>query len=162
MEPSPRMQLHQLKPTNRKTKKRVGRGGKRGTTSGHGTKGQKGRAGASVRPGFRGGDKPIWAMFPKSRGASRRHGSGNPRIHHKHRFFSLKHTKPEVLNISEFNRFDGVITPEILLKEGVVFSIKKGVKILGGGELTKKIEFQGFLFSESAKEKALKAGATIK
>lgn len=67
------MQLHELKPIHpRKRRKRVGRGGKRGTFSGRGTKGQKSRAGASVRPGFRGGDTPLWKVFPKQRGAGKK------------------------------------------------------------------------------------------
>ena len=61
------MQIHQLKPkTARSFAKRVGRGGKRGTTSGKGTKGQKSRAGSYVRPGFRGGDNRLWQLFPNS------------------------------------------------------------------------------------------------
>ena len=67
------MQIHELKPDHpRKHRKRVGRGGKRGTFSGKGTKGQKSRAGASVKPGFRGGDTPLWKIFPKRRGAGKK------------------------------------------------------------------------------------------
>jgi len=67
------MQLHQLKPTvKQKRAKRVGRGGKRGTYSGRGQKGQKSRAGARIRPGFRGGDNPIWKLFPKQRGSAKK------------------------------------------------------------------------------------------
>ncbi|MEK7341913.1 MAG: uL15 family ribosomal protein, partial [Candidatus Binatota bacterium] len=60
------MDLSNLKPApgSKKKRKRVGRGGKRGTYSGRGSKGQKSRAGARIRPGFRGGDNPIWKLFP--------------------------------------------------------------------------------------------------
>ena len=96
------MDLSNLKPkTLRKSSKRVGRGGKRGTTSGHGTKGQKGRAGSSVKPGFRGGDNRIWQLFPKQRGASKKPGGKG--IHVKHRFYMLRHSKSTVLNLGDLN-----------------------------------------------------------
>ena len=76
------MQLNQLKShTKRKDAKRVGRGGKRGTYSGKGTKGQKSRAGAGFKQGFRGGDNRLWQLFPKLRGATKKPGKGgNTRI----------------------------------------------------------------------------------
>ena len=156
------MDLSQLKSkTQRKSTRRVGRGGKRGTYSGKGTKGQKSRAGAGFKPGFRGGDNRLWQLFPKQRGASKK--PGNSRPHKKHRFFQLRHTKPAVLNLDQFNIFDDglVLTPEILVKEGLVSENKNGIKILGDGELKKKLDFQGFFFSKSATEKILKAGGKI-
>src|SRR3989338_7105575 len=66
------MQLHNLKSTRTRKAPRVGRGGKRGTFSGRGSKGQKSRAGTRIRPGFRGGNEPIWKVFPKRRGASKK------------------------------------------------------------------------------------------
>ncbi len=156
------MDLSKLKPnTPRKNRKRVGRGGKRGTTSGKGTKGQKSRAGAGVKPGFRGGDSRLWQLFPKQRGASKKPGGSNP--HPKHRYFQLRHDKPEVLNLGFFNQFDEkVITPNMLMEKGLVGNSKNGLKILGGGTLTKKINLQGFKLSKSAEAKVLKAGGTIK
>jgi len=149
------MNLNQLQShTKRKDAKRVGRGGKRGTYSGKGTKGQKSRAGAGFKQGFRGGDNRLWQLFPKLRGATKKPGSNRP--HMKHRYFQLRHDKVKILNLDFFNKFeDGQeITPGLLAK--------KEVKILGEGQLKKKLEFKGFTFSESAREKILKSGSTIK
>ena len=157
------MDLSQLKSrTQRSPRRRVGRGGKRGTYSGKGTKGQKSRAGAGFKPGFRGGDNRIWQLFPKQRGASKKPGSNRP--HKKHRFFQLRHTKPAVFNLDRFNVFDDgqLLTPETLVDKGLISNDNKGIKILGDGELKKKLVFQGFDFSKSAKEKILKTGGTIK
>lgn len=151
------MNLNQLKShTKRKDAKRVGRGGKRGTTSGKGTKGQKSRAGAGFKQGFRGGDNRLWQLFPKLRGATKKPGKGgNTKIHTKHRYFQLRHDKIKVLNLDFFNKFeDGQeITPKLLGR--------KEVKILSEGELKKRLEFKGFTFSKSAQEKILKSGSTI-
>lgn len=148
------MNLNELKShTQRKYAKRVGRGGKRGTTSGKGTKGQKSRAGAGFKQGFRGGDNRLWQLFPKLRGATKKPGSNKP--HMKHRYFQLRHDKIKVLNLDFFNKFeDGQqITPELFKK--------KEIKILGKGELKKKLEFRGFMFSESARDKIIKSGSAI-
>ncbi|KKR02353.1 MAG: 50S ribosomal protein L15 [Candidatus Yanofskybacteria bacterium GW2011_GWA1_39_13] len=148
------MNLNQLKSkTKRKSAKRVGRGGKRGTTSGKGTKGQKSRAGAGFKQGFRGGDNRLWQLFPKLRGATKKHGSKRP--HAKHRYFQLRHDKIKVFNLDFFNKFeDGQkINPELLTK--------KEVKVLSEGSLKKRLEFSGFKFSKSAREKILKSGSTI-
>lgn len=157
------MDLSNLQPkTSRKISQRVGRGGKRGTYSGKGMKGQKSRAGAGFKPGFRGGDNRIWQLFPKQRGASKKPKGGRP--HKKHRFFQLRHSRPAVLNLEELNMFqDGqLLTPESLIKDGLVSGNTKKIKILGDGEINKKFEFNGFLFSKSAKDKIIKAGGTIK
>ena len=148
------MNLNQLKShTKRKDAKRVGRGGKRGTTSGKGTKGQKSRAGAGFKQGFRGGDNRLWQLFPKLRGATKKPGSNRPHV--KHRYFQLRHDKVKVFNLDFFNKFeDGQeITPELFAK--------KEIKILGEGHLKKRLEFRGFQFSKSAREKILKSGSTI-
>lgn len=136
------MQLHQLKPNyKQKSKKRVGRGGKRGTFSGKGVKGQKSRAGRKMRPEIRDFIKKI----PKKRG---------------YRFKSIN-PKPEIVNLRDLEKFfaDGdLVTPEILLGRGLVGRIKGRVpvvKILGSGELKKKLKIENCLMSESAK-KALK------
>ena len=160
------MNLSQLKSdTVRKSKKRVGRGGKRGTFSGKGSKGQKSRAGASVRAGFRGGDNRIWQLFPKQRGASKKPGrAGNDSPHRKHRFYQLRRDKSSVVNIEEFNNFnDGeTVTPKTLFDKSMLRRVKKGVKILGDGELGKTLIFEGFSLSKSARDKIVKAGGTIK
>jgi len=151
------MNLNQLKSkTKRKSAKRVGRGGKRGTFSGHGTKGQKSRAGAGFKQGFRGGDNRLWQLFPKLRGATHKSGgAGNNKLHVKHRYFQLRHDKVKILNLDFFNKFeDGQeITLELLAR--------KEVKILGEGQLKKRLKFKGFKFSKSASDKILKSGSTI-
>ena len=156
------MNIHQLKPRTARTfAKRVGRGGKRGTTSGKGTKGQKSRAGAGVKPGFRGGDNRLWQLFPKQRGASKKPGNSSP--HQKHRFFQLKHDKPVAVNLGAFDKFSEgqEVTAQILIDKGIIRSTKDTVKVLGGGILKKKLILKGFAFSDSAKAKITKAGGTI-
>ena len=157
------MNLSNLQPnTPRKAVKRVGRGGKRGTYSGKGMKGQKSRAGAGVKPGFRGGDNRIWQLFPKQRGASKKPGGSG--IYAKHRFYKLRHDKPPVLNIRAFSRFnDGeIVTPKILFEKGLLDKETKQVKILGDGEFSRKLIFEGFNLSKLAKDKIVKAGGTVK
>ena len=160
------MNLSELKSrTRRQHGKRVGRGGKRGTFSGGGTKGQKSRAGASVRSGFRGGDNRIWQSFPKQRGASKKPGKGgNTRIHVKHRHYQFRQDKSSVFNLDFFNRFDDgqVVSPKLLAEQGWISKLEKHVKVLGNGDLKKKIDFEGFKFSKSASEKILKSGSAIK
>ena len=96
------MQLHHLKPIHKAiASKRVGRGGKRGTLSGRGSKGQKSRAGTRIRPGFRGGNEPLWKLFPKSRGASKKTDI-------KHRSFQVRRKKPKGRYVSKANRHDTV------------------------------------------------------
>jgi large subunit ribosomal protein L15 len=153
------MQLYQLKPTiRRKRKKRIGRGGKRGTYSGRGCKGQKSRAGARIRPDFRGGNNPIWKLFPKQRGATKK-------VDVKHAKFRIKREKPAVINLglldSLFREGDNV-SVKTLLEKGVLEDAKKEVKILGDGELTKKLNFSGVILSRQARDKILKAGGAIR
>lgn len=156
------MDLHRLKPnTKRKSQKRIGRGGKRGTYSGKGSKGQKSRAGAGIKPGFRGADNRLWQLFPKQRGASKKPGSNRP--HKKHRYYQYRHDKPTVVNVEVFNKFsEGErVTPSLLVEKGIVLGNWKSVKVLGNGTLKKKLEFEGFEFSSSAKEKITQAGGKI-
>lgn len=159
------MNLSELKSkTGRKSSKRVGRGGKRGTYSGKGSKGQKSRAGAGFKQGFRGGDNRIWQLFPKQRGASKKPGSNRP--HMKHRFYQLRHDKSPAFNLDFFNRFDDgqVVNPKVLAEQGFIKNSDKSdkfIKVLGNGELQKKLDFQGFKFSESAKLKIAKTGGKI-
>jgi large subunit ribosomal protein L15 len=143
------MQLHQLKATkNQKTKKRVGRGGKRGTFSGRGVKGQKARAGRKLRPEWRDTLKRI----PKRRG---------------YKFKSGK-TKPAILNLANLEGIfkDGeLVTPEILVQKHLVVKSKGRVpqiKILGDGEIKIKLDFKQLNFSQNAREKIEKAGGSIR
>jgi large subunit ribosomal protein L15 len=148
------MHLSSLKPKHtRKHSKRIGRGGKRGTTSGAGTKGQKSRAGASVRAGFRGGDNRMWQLFPKQRGASKKHGNKSP--HHKHRFFSIKRYKPWEINLRALNIFkDGdIVSPKTLAEKGLIPNEASPVKILASGTLKRKLKVEGIALSAAAQKK---------
>ena len=151
------MQIHQLQPIHRRKKaKRVGRGGKRGTFSGRGSKGQKSRAGARIRPGFRGGDNPVWKLFPKQRGATKK-------VDVKHSRFQVVAKKPAVVNLGTLSRFfqeGDKISPKSLVGKGIVGSGSR-IKILGDGELIKKLIFSGVTFSKQARDKIKKAGGTI-
>ena len=153
------MQLHQLKlKTNKKTKRRIGRGGKRGGYSGKGQKGQKSRAGARIGPDFRGGNAPIWKLFPKQRGATKK-----TKI--KHRTFSLHHQKAKPLNLEKINNIfsDGdKINIKTLFDKHAIDSLKDKIKILADGTLDKKLEFENLMISKSAKKKILEVGGTIK
>lgn len=135
------MQIHNIAPTTaRRIEKRVGRGGKRGTYSGRGIKGQKARAGHKIRPQ----ERDILKKIPKLRG-------------YKFRPFRLK---PAVVNLGDIDkRFKpgDTVSPESLLKTGLISKIKgrmPKVKILGMGELKKKLVFKEVQFSKSAKKKA--------
>lgn len=152
------MRLHQIKPIHRRKKaKRIGRGGKRGTYSGHGMKGQKSRAGARIRPGFRGGDNPIWKLFPKQRGATKR-------VEAKHAKFRIIRAKPAVVSLSLLNaRFkDGdKISAKTLIKKGIISSAKNGVKVLANGQVDKKLNLSGLKVSQSARTKITEAGGLV-
>ena len=156
------MHLFTLKPGHpRKQKKVIGRGGKRGTTSGKGTKGQKSRAGATVRPGFRGGDNRIWQLFPKSRGAGKK--PGNDRPHRKHRFFSVRQPKPAEVNLRALTAFKegDTVSPATLAERGLVGARARVIKVLGGGDISKRLTFSGVRVSKSAQAKIESAGGTV-
>ncbi len=141
------MQLHELKrKTENKKTKRVGRGGGRGKTSGRGTKGQKARAGHRIMPAIREQLKKL----PKMRG---RGISGLKSIQ----------AKPAVINVSQLEKFfsaGDTVTPKILGERGAVRA-GLAVKILGDGELSKKLVISGCLVSSSARAKIEKAGGSI-
>jgi large subunit ribosomal protein L15 len=134
------MKLHELKPAegSRKVRNRVGRGigSGNGKTAGKGHKGQNARSGGGVRPGFEGGQNPLYRRLPKR-------GFTNP-------------TRKEfaVVNLEKLNRFeDGTeVSPELLLETGVVSNAKDGIKILGNGKLEKKLTVKANKFSASAVE----------
>ena len=140
------MRLHDLKPAegSTKSKKRVGRGtgSGLGTTAGRGNNGQNSRAGGGVRPGFEGGQMPLFRRIPK-------------------RGFNNKFKKQwTVVNVEILNEFeDGTeITPEVLLQTGVVSKLSYGLKILGDGELNKKLTVKANKFTQSAINKIEAAG----
>ncbi|MCC6934176.1 MAG: 50S ribosomal protein L15 [Candidatus Yanofskybacteria bacterium] len=156
------MDLSTLKSkTPRKKHKRIGRGGKRGTTSGSGTKGQKSRAGASVRPGFRGGDNRMWQLFPKQRGATKKHG--NKRPHRKHRFFALRRGPAWEIKLRALEVFkDGeTVSLATLIEKGLAPQGTIRVKILSTGDIKRKLMTSGIDLSAAAKKKIEDAGGTV-
>jgi len=148
------MQLHELKPTTpRKSAKRVGRGGKRGKTSGKGHKGQAARAGNSSRPEMR----EIIKKLPKLRG----HGINRARTVNSERVL------PVVVNVSALEGLAAgfVVTPKSLVTAGIIETVKKRapkVKILGNGDLSKKLTVEDCQVSGTAKEKIEAAGGSVK
>ncbi len=152
------MQLHELKKFHKsKSKKRVGRGGKRGTFSGRGSKGQLAR-GARLGADFRGGNAPIWKLFPKKRGS-------NKKTEIKHRSFKVKSHKPFIVNLKTLEKVftEGeLINPEALREKKLIDSLKRQVKVLADGGIGKKFIFSKLYFSKSAREKILKSGSEIK
>ncbi len=149
------MQLHELKPvTPKKVAKRIGRGGKRGKMSGRGHKGQTARAGNSTRSEMLEFIKKI----PKLRG----HGKNRAKTVNEERDIAV----PVNLVKLEVAFKDGdSVTPKTLVAAGVITTVRKKaptVKILGTGEITKKINVEGCQVSASAKAKIEKAGGSIK
>ena len=136
------MKLHELRPSEGafKTSKRVGRGvgSGLGKTSGKGHKGQNARSGGGVRPGFEGGQLPLFRRLPK-RGFS-------------NAMFKVEYA---TINVSDLEKFDdgAVVTPELLKEMGILKKQLAGVKILGNGELTKKLTVKANKFSQTAIEK---------
>ena len=140
------MKLHELQPSagSRKGRKRLGRGHGSGwgKTSGKGHKGQNARSGGGTRLGFEGGQTPLFQRLPK-RG-----------------FTNINRKEYAVVNLETLNRFEEgtEVTPELLIETGVVSKAKSGIKILGNGELTKKLTVKAHKFSASAKEAIENAG----
>ena len=136
------MNLSTLRPNDGATftRKRVGRGtgSGLGKTSGKGHKGQNARSGGGVRPGFEGGQLPLFRRLPKR-------GFSNARFK----------TTYSVINLSDLNLFEdgAVVTPELLKEMGILKKQLAGVKVLGNGELTKKLTVKANKFSNSAVEK---------
>ncbi len=145
------MELHDLRPAPgaKKNRKRLGRGSGSGTgtTSGKGNKGQKSRSGGGVRPGFEGGQMPLMRRLPK-RG-----------------FRNTMFQKPyEIVNLDQVNKkfTDGeTVNSETLVDRGLIKGNLNGVKVLGNGELDKKLKFEVDYISKSAVEKIKSAGGEI-
>ena len=142
------MKLHELAPAkgSKKAAVRVGRGNGSGCgkTSGRGQKGQWARSGGGVRPGFEGGQMPITRRIPKR-------GFKN--------IFAKVYT---TINVGDLSAFDEgtVITAELLKDTGFISKVNDGIKILGQGELNKKLTVKAVKFTASAKEKIEAAGGT--
>ena len=141
------MKLQDLKPAEGSTqpafRKGRGAGSGNGKTAGRGHKGQWARSGGGVRPGFEGGQMPLARRLPK-RG-----------------FHNIFFAKPlEAINVSDLEKFEdgAVVTAADLVEAGLVKKTLDGVKVLGNGEITKKLTVQAAAFSASAKEKIEAAG----
>lgn len=140
------MRLHELKAAEGATKARKrrgrGQGTGLGTTGGRGMNGQNSRSGGGVRLGFEGGQMPLYRRIPK-RGFNNR--------------FAKEYAE---VNIADINRFeDGTVVDfDLMLQSGLVKQVKDGVKVLGNGELEKKLTVKAEKFSKSAAEKIEKAG----
>lgn len=143
------MRLDDLRPAPGSThkRKRVGRGigSGMGKTATRGHKGQKSRAGATPRLGFEGGQTPLHRRLPQRRG-----------------FTNLTRKEYALVNVAALDRFDAgtEVTPDVLIANGLIKSVKDGVKILGDGEITKAITVRAHKFSKSAEEKLKAAGGT--
>ena len=140
------MNLHELSPAPGSTQvaKRKGRGpgSGNGKTAGRGHKGQWARSGGGVRIGFEGGQRPLTRRLPK-------------------RGFNNIFAKPlEIVNVASLNKFEdgAVVSVSDLLEKGILSKCEYGGKVLGNGEVTKKLTVRANAFSESAKEKIEKAG----
>ena len=143
------MKLHELKPAegSRKVRNRVGRGTSSGNgkTAGRGQKGQKARSGGKVRLGFEGGQTPLFRRMPK-RG-----------------FLNVNAKEYALVNLDQLNVFkDGTEVTSVVLKEaGIIRAEKSGVKVLGNGELTKKLTVKAAKFSKSAEAAITAKGGSI-
>ncbi len=140
------MKLNELSPApgSAKEPKRKGRGHGTGNgkTAGRGHKGQKARSGGGVRPGFEGGQMPLYRRLPK-RGF--------------HNVFAKTYT---TINVSELNKFEDntVVTPEMLKETGIISKINDGVVVLGRGDLEKTVVVKAARFSKTAQEKIIAKG----
>ena len=140
------MKLHELQYSEGSRRKhyRKGRGlgSGNGKNAGSGDKGQNSRSGGGVRLGFEGGQMPLWRRLPK-RG-----------------FKNVNHVSYAVVNVSDLNRFDDktVVTPALLVENGLVKKEYNGIKVLGNGKLEKSLTVQAHKFSKSAEEAIVAAG----
>ena len=143
------MNLNELKYTegSRTSKRRIcrGLGSGLGKNGGSGNKGQKSRSGGGVRPGFEGGQNPIYRRLPK-RG-----------------FTNFTRVEYDVVNVRDLNKFENetVVTPTLLVEKGLIPSSYNNVKILGDGELNVKLTVKANKFSKSAEEAIKNAGGTV-
>ena len=142
------MKLNELSNLNATARKRVGRGPGSGTgkTSGKGHKGQNARSGGGVRPGFEGGQLPLFRRLSK-------------------RGFNIYNfrTVYATVNVGDLERFEEgtTVTKELLIEVGLVKKELDGIKVLGNGELTKKLTVKATSFSKTAKTKIESVGGTI-
>lgn len=144
------MKLYELQPApgSKKAPSRKGRGigSGNGKTAGRGHKGQNARAGGGVRPGFEGGQMPLYRRIPK-RGFNNKN-------------FAKVYAE---VNVSDLNRFDNdtVVTAELLRENGLIKKLYDGVAVLGNGDLNKKLTVQAARFTKTAQEKIEAAGGKV-
>ena len=140
-------ELHDLSPSSGSTRdrKRVGRGPGSGSgkTAGRGQDGQKSRSGGSVHPRFEGGQMSLVRRIPK-RG-----------------FKSVNRVEYQVVNLRDLEKVDGEVSPDSLKSAGLIRSLRKPVKVLGQGELGKKLAVSAHAFSASAQAKIEAAGGSV-
>jgi large subunit ribosomal protein L15 len=152
-----KLSLSNLKPAQaRKDRKRIGRGlgSGKGRYSGRGIKGQKSRSGShKMRAGFEGGQMPVYMRMPKQRGSTSKDAMP----------IGPFRTSTIPVNVAQLDRFDdgAEVTVETLIEAGVIKNAKTDVKILGNGELKKKLTVTAHAFSKSAREKIEAAGGSI-
>lgn len=143
------MKLHELSPQegSRKARRRVGRGigSGMGKTSGRGTKGLYARSGGSSRPGFEGGQMPLYRRLPK-RG-----------------FTNIFANEYAEVNVEQLNRFENgdVVDPVSLIEKGILKNVRDGIRILGNGELSKSVTVKAHGFTQTAREKIEAAGGKV-
>jgi len=142
-----RLKLHDLQPAEGsvKERKRVGRGigSGHGKTSTKGHKGQKARR--KVRVGFEGGQTPLHRRLPQRRG-----------------FTNIFKKEYAIVNIDTLNNMtEDIITPEVLLEKGVIHDIKRGLRVLGRGELGRAINVRAHYITKAAEDKIKSAGGTV-
>lgn len=143
------MKLHELSPApgSKKTRTRVGRGlgSGLGKTSGRGHKGQKARAGGGKRPGFEGGQKPLYLRLPK-RG-----------------FFNKFALTFAEINVAALNGFEAgtVIDPVVLVESGLIKNVRDGIRVLGNGEIDKAVTVRAHGFTKTAAAKIEAAGGKV-
>lgn len=144
------MRLDDLRPAPGAThsRKRIGRGqgSGQGCTAGRGHKGQKARKSGGTRPGFEGGQTPLYRRLPQRRG-----------------FRNAGRKEYAVVNVADLERFEAgtEVTPDVLVENGLVKKLKDGVKVLGEGEITKNLTVRAHKFSKTAQEKLTAAGCAV-
>src|SRR5215216_4576519 len=151
------LNLSSLKPAQKRAdRKRIGRGlgSGKGRYSGRGIKGQKSRSGShKMRAGFEGGQMPVYMRMPKQRGSTSQDAMP----------IGPFRTSTVPVNVSQLDRFDNgtEVTLDMLVAAGVIKNTKTDVKILGNGELKKKLTVSAHGFSKNAREKIESAGGTV-
>lgn len=143
------IELHDLKPSPGSTRNRrrrgIGRGTGLGKTAGRGSKGQKSRSGARAKRGFEGGQMPLHRRLPK-RG-----------------FTNIFRKQIVVVNVGQLQVFraGSSVSPDVLVKRGIIKKVKDGVKILGRGEVSIALKVSAHFFSQSARDKISRAGGAV-